>query len=346
MPSSHADHERMPLTIATTGLLAQARRSGRRAWHALAGHVRRKTIVWVTVGALLMLALACASPRPVQRTPMPSIATPVPTNAKAAYEEGLHRAATIKAAEDRPDPLSDPVTIDDPRLVDQIVSLLFRATPLPGVDSLATSHRLILYELGGEERAAASVTATPPVLRALGGVRPGELAILRYDLGSNRVYYYARPVPEPYWGMFEAPAELRDLLAAQLGGSGGTIKPWPVVFVQPRLSARPDWHAAPSDAGPLPAGLIGALQQMAPRVEVASADEAIDRDPDQLGWGMAVRDGGILITLGPIQRQRDGTVQVAAEWYVHTVDAGVCEYRLRRKGATWQVVEATMKWVA
>ena len=121
---------------------------------------------------------------------------------------------------------------------------------------------------------------------------------------------------------------------------------WPAVFVEPRLVARLKPEEPPAHGGPLPAGVLEALQGLAPRVELASAEEAIDWSRDQPGWGMATRDGGILITLGPIQAQPDGTVLVAAQWHVHAVNGGCYEYRLRRVGGAWAVVEATLQWVS
>jgi hypothetical protein len=121
---------------------------------------------------------------------------------------------------------------------------------------------------------------------------------------------------------------------------------WPVVFVEPRLVARVKPAEPPADGGPVPAGLVEALQGLAPRVELASADEAINRDPNQPGWGMATRDGGILVTLGPIQPQPDGTVVLGAQWHVHAVNAGCYEYRLRRAGGVWIVVEAALRWLS
>ena len=51
---------------------------------------------------------------------------------------------------------------------------------------------------------------------------------------------------------------------------------WPVVFVEPRLVARVKPAEPPADGGPVPAGLVEALQGLAPRVELASAEQAID----------------------------------------------------------------------
>jgi len=121
---------------------------------------------------------------------------------------------------------------------------------------------------------------------------------------------------------------------------------WPVVFVEPRLVARVKPEEPPADSGPVPAGVLDALQGLAPRVELATADEAIDRDPNQSGWGLATRDGGILITLGPIQAQQDGTVLVAAQWHVHAVNGGCYEYRLRWAGGAWTVVETALQWLS
>jgi len=121
---------------------------------------------------------------------------------------------------------------------------------------------------------------------------------------------------------------------------------WPVVFVEPRLVARLKPSEPPADGGPLPAGLVEALQDLAPRVELASAEQAINRDPNQPGWGMATRDGGILVTLGPVRPQPDGTVLLAVQWHVHAVNAGCYEYRLRRMGGVWTVVEATLQWLS
>jgi len=120
---------------------------------------------------------------------------------------------------------------------------------------------------------------------------------------------------------------------------------WPVIFVEPRLVARVKPEEPPANGGLVPAGLVEALQDLAPRVELASAEEAIDWSRDQPGWGMATRDDGILVTLGPIQAQPDGTVLVAAQWHVHAVNGGCYEYRLRRVGA-WAVVEATLQWLS
>jgi len=121
---------------------------------------------------------------------------------------------------------------------------------------------------------------------------------------------------------------------------------WPVVFVEPRLVARVKPEEAPADGGPVPAGLAQALQDLAPPVEMASAEEAIDWSRDQPGWGMATRDGGILITLGPIQAQPDGAALVAAQWHVHAVNGGCYEHRLRRVGGAWAVVEAALQWLS
>ncbi len=121
---------------------------------------------------------------------------------------------------------------------------------------------------------------------------------------------------------------------------------WPVIFVEPRLVAKVKPHEPPADGGPVPAGLAQALQGLAPRVELASAEEAIDWSRDQPGWGMATRDGGILVTLGPIQLQADGTVLLAAQWHVHAVNGGCYEYRLRWAGGAWTVVEATLQWMS
>ena len=121
---------------------------------------------------------------------------------------------------------------------------------------------------------------------------------------------------------------------------------WPVVFVEPRLVARLKPAEPPADGGPVPAGLVQALQDLAPRVELASGEQAINRDRNQPGWGMATREGGIFITLGPIQAQPDGTVLVAAQWHVHAVNGGCYEYRLRRMGGAWAVVEATLQWLS
>ncbi len=121
---------------------------------------------------------------------------------------------------------------------------------------------------------------------------------------------------------------------------------WAVIFVQPRLvaTARPQ-EPAP-DGGPVPAGLVEALQGLAPRVELASAEEAIDRSMDQPGWGNVVREDGILITLGAIRPQPDGSVLLAVQYHVDAVHGGGYEYRLRGESGGWRVVEATLRWLA
>ncbi|HOG47159.1 MAG TPA: hypothetical protein PLB78_11025, partial [Anaerolineae bacterium] len=149
----------------------------------------------------------------------------LPSAGPAAFLALLRRTATISAVEDSPTPLSQPARITDPRVVDEMVSLLLQATRLPDIDGLATSHRLTLYEAGGEERAAAAVTAIPPRWRALGGLQPGELAVIRYDLASNRFYYYAVPVPEGFRGFFAAPPALKELLSAQLSPAPTDVGP-------------------------------------------------------------------------------------------------------------------------
>jgi len=148
-----------------------------------------------------------------------------PSAGRATFQALLHRTAAISVAEDSPVPLSRPARITDPRVVDEMVSLLLQATPLPDVDGLTTSHRLTLYEAGGEERAAAAVTATPPRWRALGELQPGELAVIRYDLASNRFYYCGVPVPEGFRGFFAAPPALKELLSAQLSPATPTPAP-------------------------------------------------------------------------------------------------------------------------
>lgn len=119
---------------------------------------------------------------------------------------------------------------------------------------------------------------------------------------------------------------------------------WPVVFVEPRLVARVKPAEPPADGGPVPAGLVEALQDLASRVELASAEQAIDWDRNEPGWGMATRDGGILITLGPIQAQPDGTVLVAAQWHVHAVNGGCYEYWLSYGALPFSPTTSTIRF--
>ena len=96
-----------------------------------------------------------------------------------------------------------------------MVSLLLQAEPgteLPR--GLPTTHALFFYEEEGKERAAAAVTATPVYLRALGGLHPGQIAIIRYDYASNMFYGYAYE-GELFRGNFVAPPAFRELLTAE-----------------------------------------------------------------------------------------------------------------------------------
>ena len=174
---------------------------------------------------------------------------------------------------------------------------------------------------------------------------PGTWALVTLTLALTlaAVALVAPASPTPRLSEGEQVAIYATVVRHLVGESRGE---WPVVFVEPRLVASLNPGEAPLDGGPVPAGLVVALQGLAPRVELASADEAINEDRNQPGWGLAVRDGGILVTLGAIQPQPDGTVVLAAGWHVHAVNAGAYEYRLKREGRTWKVVEATLRWVA
>ena len=116
---------------------------------------------------------------------------------------------------------------------------------------------------------------------------------------------------------------------------------WPVIFIRPRLIARPGLGQEAVDGGPLPAGLPAALAGLAGRVETAEPADVVQ--PEQ---GNCVRDGGVLLTLGPITLEPDGAASLAGEYHLCGLAAAGYEYRLERDGEAWRIRRATLRWIA
>jgi hypothetical protein len=117
-------------------------------------------------------------------------------------------------------------------------------------------------------------------------------------------------------------------------------KPWPVIFVSPRLGTRPEPGPNRYDGDPTPAELLPLLRDLSPRVESAALLDVIE--PSK---GNAVREDGIWIGFG--NALMDGSeVTVRMESFVDGKNAVGYEYRLARQGGGWVVTKAALSWVS
>ena len=93
---------------------------------------------------------------------------------------------------------------------------------------------------------------------------------------------------------------------------------------------------------PYPAMRV-ALSDLPARVVWVSRLEEVPKDAKD---GM-VQEGGLAITFGNIQFQRDGSVQLPASAFIASMIGGGQTYRLEKTGGLWQVTGTTgSRWIS
>ncbi len=117
-------------------------------------------------------------------------------------------------------------------------------------------------------------------------------------------------------------------------------KPWPVIFVSPRLGTSAQTGPDHWEGDPTPPELLPLLRDLSPRVESAALLDVIQ--PDK---GNAVREGGIWIGFGTAKM--DGSqVTLRMESFLDGKNAVGYEYRLARQNGRWVVLKAELSWVS
>jgi hypothetical protein len=60
-----------------------------------------------------------------------------------------------------------------------------------------------------------------------------------------------------------------------------------------------------------------------------------------------VKDGGAIITLGNIDLQKNGSIQLAGSIYIANLAAGGITYVLEKKNGVWEITGTTqVRWIS
>jgi len=98
----------------------------------------------------------------------------------------------------------------------------------------------------------------------------------------------------------------------------------------------------PVIATPVQQSIVAALSDLP--AEFIWITKLADAPRDENG---TIKDNGAVITLGNVQPQEDGTIQVAASIYIGMLAAGGQTYVLEQVDGVWQVTGiAGMQWIS
>lgn len=210
-----------------------------------------------------------------------------------------------------------------------LVQKASRSTFLPALAIIPGACLLLLAACGDSpEPTPTNATSTPTIVAAL-------------PLTGVPAIPTLSPLPSDGEPGEEARVQIyRQVVAALLNDE----KP-PRVYISPYLGVSERLDVADANS-PVPAALLDALQasDVGPTYELLDFSEAIANLED----GGAVKDDGVFLTLGPIERTPGGagTVQVRGSIYRKVGDAEGLRFTLGQDAATsaWTVLSSEREW--
>jgi len=240
------------------------------------------------------------------------------------------------------------------QFVSDLLAQWAEATPVQLVDTLETVN---LRQGPGEQFEVMETIAAGQQVRVTGVSRDSTWwRVICPDDTVGHCWISAdaaltRPVV-PSGSTGEAPIDETGILTAVIrqvytvddtfGGQGNFTTVYLLAVDDAETGAIPYVSKARSVLAPVQQGVLAALTDLPAQFRwIASAGE-VPRDNHNV-----VQGNGAIITLGNIQVQDDGTVQVAASIYVGMLAAGGQTYVLERDDGTWKVTGTTgAAWIS